>query len=124
MSADTTAYSGLAVRYVQEARDFRGGTLGPSTYEEHGLLRLHLASRRDTLVHERSDPTPAIVARGVRFGRYDGLEQDGERSFREGGPYIAWFTDPSSLCCRSSKGGGHEGARAAASPAHRLRAGR
>jgi hypothetical protein len=109
---------------MQEARDFRGGALGPSAYEEHGLLRLHLASGRDTLVHERSDPTPAIVARGVRFGRYDGLEQDGEGSFREGGPCIAWFRDPSSVCCRSSKGASHEGARAAALPAHRLRPGR
>jgi EmrB/QacA subfamily drug resistance transporter len=47
----------------------------------------------------------------VRFEHYDGLEQGGEGIFREGGPCIAWFTDPSSVCCRSSKGGSHEGAR-------------
>jgi hypothetical protein len=31
----------------------------------------------------------------VRFQRYDDLEQDDRGVFREGGPYIAWFKDPS-----------------------------
>jgi predicted enzyme related to lactoylglutathione lyase len=35
-----------------------------------------------------------LTARGVRFERYDGFEQDEKGVFRGGGPYIAWFTDP------------------------------
>jgi hypothetical protein len=31
----------------------------------------------------------------VRFERYDGFEQDDKGIFREQGPYIAWFKDPS-----------------------------
>jgi hypothetical protein len=34
------------------------------------------------------------VARGVRFERYVGLEQDDKGIFRGGGPQIAWFKDP------------------------------
>ena len=31
----------------------------------------------------------ALTARGVRFERYDGMEQDDKGVFREEGPYIA-----------------------------------
>jgi Glyoxalase/Bleomycin resistance protein/Dioxygenase superfamily len=37
----------------------------------------------------------SLAARGVRFERYDGIEQDDKGVFREDGPYIAWFQDPS-----------------------------
>jgi hypothetical protein len=36
----------------------------------------------------------ALAARGVRFERYDDVEQDEKGAFREEGPYIAWFKDP------------------------------
>jgi catechol 2,3-dioxygenase-like lactoylglutathione lyase family enzyme len=112
MFADTKAYSGIAVNDLQKAREFYGGTLGPRTSEEYGLMWLHLAGGRDTLVYEQPDPTPAsytilnfevddideaveaLAARGVRFQRYDGVEQDDKGVFREDGPYIAWFKDP------------------------------
>jgi catechol 2,3-dioxygenase-like lactoylglutathione lyase family enzyme len=112
MFADTKAYSGLAVDDLQKAREFYGGTLGLRTSEEYGLMWLHLAGGRDTLVYEQPDPTPAsytilnfevddideaveaLAARGVRFQRYDGVEQDDKGVFREDGPYIAWFKDP------------------------------
>ena len=35
-----------------------------------------------------------LAARGVRFERYDGMEQDEKGIARNGGPSIAWFTDP------------------------------
>jgi len=35
-----------------------------------------------------------LTSRGVRFERYDGLEQDEKGIHRTGGPLIAWFTDP------------------------------
>jgi catechol 2,3-dioxygenase-like lactoylglutathione lyase family enzyme len=113
MFADTKAYSGLAVDDMQKAREFYGETLGLRTSEEYGLMWLHLAGGRDTLVYEQPDPTPAsytilnfevddideavdaLTARGVRFERYDGVAQDDRGVFREEGPYIAWFMDPS-----------------------------
>lgn len=36
----------------------------------------------------------ALASRGVRFERYDNIEQDDRGVFREEGPYIAWFKDP------------------------------
>ena len=116
MLADTKAYSGFAVDDLQQAREFYGGTLGLRTSvvdEELGLLMLHLAGDRDTLVYLKPDYTPAtytilnfpvddvekavdeLAARGVRFERYDGFEQDEKGIARGGGgPPIAWFTDP------------------------------
>ena len=35
-----------------------------------------------------------LAARGVRFERYDGAEQDDKGIHRGEGPDIAWFTDP------------------------------
>lgn len=113
MFANTKAYSGLAVKDLQEAREFYGETLGLRTSEEHGLMWLRLAGGRDTLVYEQPDATPAsytilnfevndidaavgtLAARGVRLERYEGVEQDRTGVFRGGGPYIAWFKDPS-----------------------------
>jgi catechol 2,3-dioxygenase-like lactoylglutathione lyase family enzyme len=113
MFANTKAYSGIAVNDMQQAREFYGETLGLQTSEEYGLLWLHLAGGRDTLVYEQPDATPAsftilnfqvddideavdaLAARSVRFERYDGFEQDDKGIFREQGPYIAWFKDPS-----------------------------
>jgi len=114
MLANSKAYSGFAVDDVQKAREFYGETLGLSTSivsEEHGLISLHLAGDRDTLVYQKPDHTPAtytilnfpvddideavdeLAARGVRFERYDGFEQD-EKGISRQGPYIAWFKDP------------------------------
>jgi catechol 2,3-dioxygenase-like lactoylglutathione lyase family enzyme len=113
MFANTKAYSGIAVNDLQEARNFYGETLGLRTSEQYGLMWLHLVGGRDTLVYQQADLTPAsytilnfevddidqavdkLTARGVRFERYDGFEQDDKGSFREQGPYIAWFKDPS-----------------------------
>ena len=115
MFADTKAYSGFAVDDLQKAREFYGETLGLRTEvldEENGLMVLHLAGDRDTLIYVKPDFTPAtytilnfqvddieaavdeLTSRGVRFERYDGFDQD-ERGIARGlGPDIAWFTDP------------------------------
>jgi catechol 2,3-dioxygenase-like lactoylglutathione lyase family enzyme len=113
MFANTKAYSGLAVNDLEAAREFYGETLGLSTSEEHGLMWLHLAGGRDTLVYQQRNATPAsytilnfevddieeavdaLAARGVTFQRYNNVEQDGKGVFRKEGPYIAWFKDPS-----------------------------
>jgi catechol 2,3-dioxygenase-like lactoylglutathione lyase family enzyme len=112
MFADTKAFSGFAVDDVAKAREFYGGTLGIGTSEEHGILTLHLAGGRDTIVYPKPGHTPAeytilnfpvddidtavdeLTARGVRFEHYDGLGQDEKGVNRAGGPFIAWFRDP------------------------------
>ncbi|HEY7829814.1 MAG TPA: VOC family protein [Solirubrobacteraceae bacterium] len=112
MFADTTAFSGFAVDDMQKAQQFYGETLGLKTSEEHGLLTLHLAGDRPTLIYPKPDHTPAaytilnfpvddiekavdeLTARGVSIERYEGFEQDEKGIFRSGGPYIAWFKDP------------------------------
>ncbi|MPZ18728.1 MAG: VOC family protein [Luteitalea sp.] len=113
MFENTKAFSGFAVDDLQKARDFYAKTLGLRVSEEHGLLTLHIAGSRDTLVYPKPDFTPAtytilnfpvddvdravdeLAARGVRFERYDGFDQDAKGIARRGTPYIAWFKDPS-----------------------------
>jgi predicted enzyme related to lactoylglutathione lyase len=115
MLANSKAYSGFAVDDVEKAREFYSETLGLRTSvldEENGLMMLHLAGDRDTLVYQKPDHMPAtytilnfpvddidkavdeLAARGVRFEKYDGIEQDENGIARGGGPFIAWFTDP------------------------------
>jgi catechol 2,3-dioxygenase-like lactoylglutathione lyase family enzyme len=115
MLANSKAYSGFAVKDVDEARDFYAETLGLNVEvldEENGLLTLHLAGDRDTLVYRKPDYTPAtytilnfsvddideavneLASRGVEFERYDGFEQDEKGIARGPGPSIAWFKDP------------------------------
>jgi predicted enzyme related to lactoylglutathione lyase len=115
MLANSKAYSGFAVDDLQRAREFYGETLDLKTTvidEENGLMSLDLAGDRATLVYQRPDHTPAdytilnfpvddideavdeLAARGVRFERYDGFEQDEKGISRGGGPFIAWFKDP------------------------------
>ena len=112
MFADSAAFSGFATDDIERARAFYGETLGIRTSEEHGLMWLHLAGGRDVLVYPKADHTPAtftilnfpvdeiegavdeLVQRGVEMLRYDDFEQDERGIMREGGPYIAWFTDP------------------------------
>jgi catechol 2,3-dioxygenase-like lactoylglutathione lyase family enzyme len=112
MFTNTKAFSGFSVSDVAKAREFYGDTLGLKTSEENGLLTLHLAGDRDVIVYPSPNHTPAtytilnfpvddidkaveeLTSRGVRFERYDGLEQDEKGVHRTGGPLIAWFTDP------------------------------
>jgi catechol 2,3-dioxygenase-like lactoylglutathione lyase family enzyme len=115
MFEDTKAFSGFAVDDLQKAQQFYGETLGLKTTlldEENGLLTLHLAGDRDTLVYLSPGFTPAsytilnfpvddidqavdaLAARGVSFERYDGMPQDEKGVMRAGGPFIAWFKDP------------------------------
>jgi catechol 2,3-dioxygenase-like lactoylglutathione lyase family enzyme len=112
MFTNTKAFSGFAVDDISSAREFYGETLGLNTSEAYGILTLHLAGGRDTIVYPKPSHTPAdytilnfpvddidqavdeLSARGVRFERYDGMEQDEKGVMRAGGPYIAWFKDP------------------------------
>ncbi len=113
MLADTKTFSGIAVRDLPAAKAFYADTLGLRVTEENGMLWLNLAGGRDTLVYPQPTATPAsytvlnfevddidatvdaLASRGVQFQRYDGMGQDDKGIFRDGGPLIAWFTDPS-----------------------------
>jgi catechol 2,3-dioxygenase-like lactoylglutathione lyase family enzyme len=112
MFADTKAFSGFAVDDIDTAREFYGGTLGLKTSVEYGLMTLHLAGERPTLVYPKPNHTPAdytilnfpvddidkavdeLAARGVQFERYENLSQDEKGIARGEGPDIAWFKDP------------------------------
>ena len=112
MFADTKAFSGFAVDDMERARAFYADTLGLRVSEEHGMMTLHLAGDRDTLVYPKEDHVPAtftilnfavedveqavdaLTERGVEFERYDGFGQDEKGIMRGQGPDIAWFRDP------------------------------
>jgi catechol 2,3-dioxygenase-like lactoylglutathione lyase family enzyme len=112
MLTDSKAFSGFSVDDVSRAAAFYGDTLGLRTSEQNGMLTLHLAGDRDTLVYPKPDHQPAsytilnfpvddidravaeLTGRGVEFLRYEGFGQDENGVMRDQGPPIAWFTDP------------------------------
>jgi catechol 2,3-dioxygenase-like lactoylglutathione lyase family enzyme len=112
MLADSKAFSGFAVPDIEVAREFYGDRLGLEVSEENGLLTLHLAGDRPTLIYPKPDFEPAtytilnfpvddvdatvdeLTARGVQFEKYDGFGQDEKGIARGNGPDIAWFKDP------------------------------
>jgi predicted enzyme related to lactoylglutathione lyase len=112
MFENTKAFSGFSVNDLEAAKKFYGEVLGLKTSERYGLLTLHLAGDRDTLVYPKADHSPAtytilnfavddidpavdeLISRGVELVKYDGLGQDDKGINRAGGPYIAWFKDP------------------------------
>jgi catechol 2,3-dioxygenase-like lactoylglutathione lyase family enzyme len=108
----TKAFSGFSVDDIEAARKFYGETLGLKVSEQYGMLTLHIAGDRDTLIYPKADHTPAtytilnfpvadieaavdeLSRRGVRFERYDHVKTDDKGISRGDGPLIAWFTDP------------------------------
>jgi len=114
MFRETRAFSGFAVPDVAEAKAFYGDVLGIDVTEADGMLTLHLAGGRDTFVYPKPDFVPAtytilnfpvddvegavdeLTAKGVEFQRYEGEDfaTDEKGIMRQGGPLIAWFTDP------------------------------
>ena len=116
MLTNTKAFSGFAVDDVQTAQQFYGETLGLKISvldEKNGLLQLDLPGDVVVLVYGKPDHQPAnftllnfrvddidsvvdgLSERGVEFERYAQMPQDEKGIMREGGPYIAWFRDPS-----------------------------
>ena len=113
MLGESKAFSGFAVGDIEAARAFYADTLGLEVTEENGMLTLHLAGERPTLVYPKEDHEPAtytilnfpvddidaavdaLMEKGVAFELYEGAPQD-EKGIARGdeGPAIAWFTDP------------------------------
>ena len=114
MLGDSNAFSGFSVDDLEAARRFYTETLGLRVSDEEmdGIMRLHLGGGTDVLVYAKANHTPAtftvlnfpvpdveqavdqLVERGVRFERYENPPTDAKGIMREGGPLIAWFTDP------------------------------
>jgi catechol 2,3-dioxygenase-like lactoylglutathione lyase family enzyme len=114
MLTDSPAFSGFSVDDQEKARRFYEDTLGLRVTDEgmEGIMRLHLGGGTDVLVYAKPDHKPAtftvlnfpvpdveqavdqLVARGVRFEHYENPPTDDKGIMREGGPLIAWFTDP------------------------------
>lgn len=115
MLTDSPAYSGFAAPDIPAAKRFYEETLGLRVSEANGMLTLHLAGGRDTLVYPKDDHVPAtftilnfpvedidaavdaLVERGVSFDSSSEWTDDkgvmrGRQ--RDMGPDIAWFTDP------------------------------
>jgi catechol 2,3-dioxygenase-like lactoylglutathione lyase family enzyme len=116
MLENSKAFSGIAVKDMEESRRFFGETLGLQVDDgEMGMLVLRTGSGRPVLLYPKPDHVPAtftvlnfpvddvaatvagLTERGVRFEHYEGtpVETDDDGVFRGGGPLIAWFTDPS-----------------------------
>jgi extradiol dioxygenase family protein len=110
MFENTKAFSGFSVDDIPQAKQFYGDTLGLRVSEANGMLTLHLAGDRDTLVYPKKDHIPAtftilnfpvedvesavdqLTERGVSFEKYPNTDDKG--IVREMGPTIAWFKDP------------------------------
>jgi len=116
MLENSKAYSGIGVEDVDVAQRFYGETLEQKVEvieEEAGLLMMHLAGERPTLLYRSPGMTPAsytvlnfpvddveaavdhLAGRGVEFERYEGFDQDEKGIVHGPGPDIAWFKDPS-----------------------------
>lgn len=112
MFGDTEAFSGFAVDDIDAAEKFYGQVLGVAVTREHGMLTLRLGGGASVLVYPKAEHTPAtftvlnfpvddieaavdeLARRGVATQRYPGMPADERGIMREGGPLIAWFTDP------------------------------
>ena len=113
MLKDSKAFSGYSVSDIGKAKEFYGQTLGLDVSEESGLLFLQIPGGSPVILYPKDDHAPAtftvlnfpvddveravdeLTKRGVRFERYEGFDQDEKGVWRgEGGPPIAWFTDP------------------------------
>ncbi len=104
----TKAFSGFSVRDVPEATAFYRDVLGVEVTEDHGMLFLQLGGGHRVLVYPKGPAhEPAtftvpdvdaavdeLTAEGVTFLQYEGMTDD-RGVHRNGGPLIAWFTDPS-----------------------------
>ena len=112
MLGESKAFSGFAVDDLEKAKAFYEDVLGLKTSAEHGLMTLHLAGDRPTLVYPKPDHEPAtytilnfpvedidaaveaLMERGVAFEIYEESGQDEKGVMRQYGPPIAWFRDP------------------------------
>src|SRR6266498_2283749 len=117
MFEHSKAYSGFAVKDLDEARAFYGGTLGLPITEvdpQNGVLEITTGGDRQVVMYLSPEMKPAsytilnfpvdhldgivdaLVERGVEFERYEAFPQDEKGIVRGAGlPTVAWFKGPS-----------------------------
>ena len=117
MLKDSQAFSGFAVKDLDAAKAFYGGTLGQDVRDgPMGIMELHLATGATVMVYPKDDHEPAtytilnfpvddidaavdkLTGAGVRIEQYgrEDMPQDAKGIARDpNGPAIAWFKDPS-----------------------------
>ena len=129
MISSENAFSGFAVKDIDEAKRFYGEVLGLDVADDHGMVNLTIGSGGRVLIYPKPDHVPAtytilnfpvddvdaavdrLTAAGVKFEHYDypGLKTDAKGIARGGGPTIAWFRDPAgnilSVLSQSDAGG-------------------
>ncbi|MDQ1581580.1 MAG: hypothetical protein QOD05_2355 [Microbacteriaceae bacterium] len=109
------AFGGFSVDDTAAAKAFYGETLGLAvTDDDMGILRVALPGGGEVIIYPKENHEPAtftilnfavedvdaavddLNARGVKTKIYDdpNLPTDDKGIMREGGPAIAWFTDP------------------------------
>jgi catechol 2,3-dioxygenase-like lactoylglutathione lyase family enzyme len=119
MFKDTPAFSGFSATNLDEIETFYKDVLGLDVERQAppmDFVTLKLATGGRVLVYPKENHEPAtytvlnfpvkdvgkavdeLIAKGVTFEKYDGMEQD-EKGIAWGsktnqGPDIAWFTDP------------------------------
>jgi len=113
MLKDSHAFSGFSSNDIPAARAFYADVLGLDVSEDNGMLDLKFAGGGHGIIYPKPNHEPAtftvlnfpvddieatvdgLVAAGVVFERYPGMNQD-ERGIERDpqGPAIAWFKDP------------------------------
>ena len=114
MFKDSKAFSGFSSNDIPASKRFYGETLGLDLSEEMGGLGLHLAGGGEVFIYPKDNHVPAtftvlnfpvddieaavdaLTEKGVEFQKYEGEDfaTDEKGIMRQGGPLIAWFTDP------------------------------
>jgi predicted enzyme related to lactoylglutathione lyase len=118
MLKNAKTFSGFSVDDTAKVKSFYADTLGVTVSEESDGLSLELAGGNNVFIYPKgAGHTPAtftvlnfmvddidaavdgLAARGVKFERYEGMNQDAKGIARSdgaagSGPNIAWFTDP------------------------------
>ena len=56
MLGNARAFSGFSVDDIAKAKEFYGETLGVYVTEQNGMLELHTAGDRDTLIYPKARP--------------------------------------------------------------------
>ena len=115
MFKDIKAFSSFSVNDLEKAKKFYQDTLGLEVTDNNGLLELRIAGSNPVMIYPKPNHVPAtftvlnfpvddvekavdeLTQKGVPFEHYDmeQLKTDEKGISRgNGGPTIAWFTDP------------------------------
>lgn len=118
MFRDAKAFSSFSVDDTANVKAFYADTLGLNVTEQQEGLGLQLAGGGSVFIYPKGEShspatftvlnfpvadidaaVDALAQKGVRFERYEGMNQDEKGIARSdgaagSGPNIAWFTDP------------------------------